>query len=142
MYLAKQGKCVWEKVYNTSLFVVYQDSVFNNSINVMRQTNFKKIWQATCQHMKHGFPINYNGLNRFSKYIPFLKQMRQCVTGIEIGFKLQIPSHWISSTQFLAWIVNVMNEHHCKAPYNDHSIVVLEITTCERTLPLNVEEKQ
>jgi len=42
VYLAKLGKSMWKKVYNTSVFVVYKDSVFNHNINVMRQTNIQK----------------------------------------------------------------------------------------------------
>lgn len=131
---------VREKVNNTSLFVVYQESVVNNNIYVMRQTNIKNM-ASNMPTQKTQVSIQLLRAKQISKIYTLPNKCDDVLTSKVIGFKLPIPSHRLSSIQFSACIVNVTNDHHFKPPYNDHSIVVLEITTCERTLPLIVGEK-
>jgi len=50
-----------EKVNNTSLFVVYQESVVNNNTNVMRQTNTKKYGKQHANVRSTGFHSTMTG---------------------------------------------------------------------------------
>jgi len=50
-----------KKVNNTSLFVVYRESIFNSNINVMRQTNIKKYGKQHANTRSTGFHSTMTG---------------------------------------------------------------------------------